>query len=94
MRHLLMAAALGIGLFSAGALTGTASASPIGHAAVSQAEAAVPAIAPVHYDPRAYRHGPYRPYYAPPPHRHWQRYQPPPRHYHPPPHRPGYGWRR
>ncbi|MDN3566406.1 hypothetical protein QWZ14_18700 [Paeniroseomonas aquatica] len=69
MRSLLLAAALGLGLLSAGGSAAPAAAAPY-HAgpAADLAQAATP----VHYE----RHG-YRPHYAPPRH-HWHRYAPPP----------------
>jgi hypothetical protein len=94
MRRLLIAAALGLGLLSAGGLTSTASANPHGHSAGQRPSAADSLIAPVHYERGFHRHGHYRPHYASPSYRHWQRYEPPARYYHPPRHHPSYDWRR
>jgi len=94
VRRLLIAAALGFGLLSGGELTSAASANPYGHAAGERPQVADPIVTPVHYERGFHGHGHYRPYYAPPPHRHWQRYAPPPRYYQPPRHHPSYSWRR
>ncbi len=82
MRRFLVAAALGLGLLSAGATLNGAGAAPF-----AQEEPAVTQV-----------HGPHWRHYAPPPrHHHWHRYAPPPRHYgwHRPRHdQPRhYGWR-
>ncbi len=82
MRRFLVAAALGLGLLSAGATLNGAGAAPF-----AQEEPAVTQV-----------HGPHWRHYAPPPrHHHWHRYAPPPRHYgwHRPHHyQPRhYGWR-
>jgi hypothetical protein len=95
MRRLLIAAALGIGVLSTGAVTPQASAAPFNAGGI---EVGV-GVTPVQY----YRGGYYRrPYYAPPPPRYYG-YGPPRRYgyYAPPPppryyrynHRPYYGWR-
>ena len=94
MRRLLIAATLGFGLLSAGGLTSAASANPYGHPAGERSAVADTMISPVHYERGVHLEGHYRPYYAPPPHRHWQRHAPPPRYYHPPQHNPSYNWRR
>ncbi len=82
MRRFLVAAALGLGLLSAGATLNGAGAAPFAQEG--------PAVTLVH--------GPHWRHYAPPPrHHHWHRYAPPPRHYgwHRPHHyQPRhYGWR-
>jgi hypothetical protein len=82
MRRFLVAAALGLGLLSAGATPNGAGAAPFPQEG--------PAVALVH--------GPHWRHYAPPPrHHHWHRYAPPPRHtgWHRPHHdQPRhYGWR-
>ncbi len=82
MRRFLVAAALGLGLLSAGATLNGAGAAPFAQEG--------PAVTQVH--------GPHWRHYAPPPrHHHWHRYAPPPRHYgwHRPRHdQPRhYGWR-
>ncbi|MBL6078272.1 hypothetical protein JMJ56_09670 [Belnapia sp. T18] len=86
MRRFLAAAALGLGLLSAGAALDGAGAAPFHREG--------PVVTPVHGD--HWRH------YAPPPrHHHWHRHAPPPRHYgsqhhgwHPRHHHDRtYGWR-
>jgi hypothetical protein len=82
MRRVLVAAALGLGLLSAGATLTDAGAAPF------RPEGPVVTLA----------HGPHWRHYAPPPrHHHWHRPAPPPRHYgwhRPPHHQPRtYGWR-
>ncbi|MBL6454633.1 hypothetical protein JMJ55_04810 [Belnapia sp. T6] len=90
MRSLLVAAALGLGLLSAG--TQDAAAAPFpAQAPAGLAQSAIP----VHYQ-RGYDHrGYHQPHYAPPPRHHWHRYAPPPpphrSWHHPRPHH--YGWR-
>ena len=85
MSKFFIAAALGLGLLSAGA---AANAAPFLHAGTEAG------VTQVHY-----QGGPHRPHYAPPPRPHHHRYAPPPppRHYgwHAPQHRPyrQYGWR-
>ncbi len=92
MRSLLVAAALGLGLLSAGATTSTAAAAPFGARAPGGVASEV---TPVHYQRGYGYHGYHRPHYVPPPRHHWHRYAPPPpprhswhhhRHYQ-------YGWR-
>ncbi|WP_211259490.1 hypothetical protein [Belnapia moabensis] len=65
MRRFLVAAALGLGLLSAGATLDGAGAAPFHQEG--------PGVTLVHGD--HWRH------YAPPPRHHWHRYAPPPRHY-------------
>ncbi|MDB5376655.1 MAG: hypothetical protein JWR00_1101 [Rubritepida sp.] len=92
MRRLLIAAALGIGVLSAGAASQQAAAAPF-HP--GQAEWGV-GVTPVQY----YRHGYARPYYGPrhyygygPPRRYGYYAPPPPPRYYRPYHSPYYGWR-
>jgi hypothetical protein len=91
MLSLLVAAALGLGLLSAG--TQGAAAAPFHE----QAPAGfTPLATQVHYQ-RGYDHrGYYQPHYAPPPRHHWHRYAPPPPRPHHSWHQPRphhYGWR-
>jgi len=79
MRRFLAAAALGLGLLSAGAALDGAGAAPFRHEGPGVTLA----------------HGDHWPHSAPPPRPHWPRYAPPPRHHHwrhyaPPPRH--YGW--
>ncbi|WP_421992544.1 hypothetical protein [Roseococcus sp.] len=69
MRHLLIAAALGVGLLSTGAATQQASAAPFNASGIEG-----PGVTTVQYYGGHYR----RPYYPPPPPRY---YAPRPRHY-------------
>lgn len=70
MRSLLLAAALGLGLLSAGGSATTATAAPYHAAPVA---GLAQAVTPVHYQ----RPG-HRPHYAPPPRHYRHRYAPPP----------------
>ncbi len=81
MRRFFVAAALGLGLLSAGATLDGSGAAPFHHGD--------PAV--------TLMHGHHWRHYAPPPRHHWHRYAPPPRHHHGwhhgRPHHRYYGWR-
>ena len=87
MRSFFVAAALGLGLLTAGATMHNAAAAPFPERALA---GTAEAITPVHYRPAPHRHGYYRPHYVPPRHR-WHRPAPPPPHAwrHPAPQRYG-----
>ena len=75
MRKLFAAAALGLGLLSAGSAIGTATAAPYNAlSSVGMSQAATP----VRYEHRGY----HRPHYVPPPRHHWRRHTPPPPRHH------------
>ena len=79
MRSLLVAAALGLGLLSAGVMTDRAAAAPVhDRAPVSTSQE----VTAVHYQRGYDQRGHDRPHYVPPPRHHWHRYvpSPPPRH--------------
>ena len=81
MRSLLIAAALGVGLLSAGAVTDNAAAAPFSN---REAASVAHEVTPAHYQ-RGYDHrGYHRQHYTPPRH-HWNRYAP---------RRPDHSWRR
>ncbi|MBS7809380.1 hypothetical protein [Roseococcus pinisoli] len=99
MRRFLIASALGLGILSGGAASGTAEAAPFNPGRVELGAGVTPVQYYGHYHPRPhYRPRYYAPppprYYAPPP-RHYGYYAPPPppRYYRPHHHRPYYGWR-
>ena len=90
MRRLLVAAALGLGLLSAGPTVPGAIAAPLRDASP---QLLASGITPVHGDRWYPDRGYHRPHYAPPPRHHWHRWEPPRHHgwHHPRPYR--HGWR-
>ena len=99
MRRLLIAAALGLGVISAGAATRPAEAAPFNPGQV-QLGAGVTPVQYYYGPPRRYYYGPPRRYYGPPRHYYGppRRYgyyapPPPPRYWRPRHHHRYYGWR-
>jgi hypothetical protein len=81
VRSLLIAAALGVDLLSAGVTTDTAAAAPFSN---RESASAAHEVTPAHYQ-RGYDHRGYHPqHYMPPPRHHWNRYAP---------RRPDHSWR-
>jgi hypothetical protein len=66
----LLAAALGLGLLSAGAMMGSAASAPFHDQAPGRIGVQT---TPVHYEHGYHPQGYHRPHYAPPPHHGWRR---------------------